>query len=213
MVFSKKRYVFETKDTRFSRKLKNFLTFLATSFIVYSIICFILLLVSKQESKESKEFFFKRSPDIIIVFTGDKGRIPYAIKRAKEYNQSNLLISGVNARNTVPKLLKNINSQKLNLNYLDLDYNSKNTLENVRESIRYIRKDPALTKALIISHDYHILRIKAIVNYLRRDSDQFTVYYQGVNTDLSKIRNLKILYKEAFKFFRTIAYIWLADID
>ncbi len=213
MIFPKKRYVFETSDTRFSRKLRNLLTFLTTCLFLYSITCFVLLLVSKQESQESRSYYYKRSPDIIIVFTGDKGRIPFAIKKAKEYNQSNLLISGVNNRNNVPKILRNIDAKEINLNYLDLDYNSKNTLENVRESLSYMRKDPAVKQALIISHDYHILRIKAIVNSLKRNNDKFQFHYEGVNTDLSKFRNIKVLYKEAFKFFRTLAYIWLADID
>ena len=101
----------------------------------------------------------------------------------------------------------------MNLNYLDIDYNAKNTVENVRETLEYIRENKGYENVIIISHDYHILRIKAIANSQKRDSDKYNIFYQGLSTNLSSGRGIKILYKEVFKFFRTIAYIWLADID
>ena len=212
-MFGAKKYVFETSETRFLRRLKNSIIIFAASFFAYSLICFILLLVSKQENSATRTFFYKRSPDLIVVFTGDKGRIPYAISLAKEYKQSNLLISGVNAKNSIAKILKNIDSSNVNLNYLDMDYNAKNTVENVRETLEYIRENKGYENVIIISHDYHILRIKAIANSQKRDSDKYNIFYQGLSTNLSSGRGIKILYKEVFKFFRTIAYIWLADID
>ncbi len=212
-MFSRKKYVFETDETRLSRRIKDIAIFLVSSFLVYSIVCFILLLVSKQESSESRAYFYKRSPDLIVVFTGDKGRIPHAISLAKKYKLSNILISGVNLKNNIEKILANIDSTDINLNYLDLDYNARNTVENVRETLQHIRKNKGYENVIILSHDYHILRIKAIAKNQIRKSDEFNLFYLGLNTNLGTMRGVKILYKEVFKFFRTIAYLWLADID
>ncbi len=213
-MFNDKKYVFETDKTRTVRRLKSLLMTLASVFFVYTILCIILLLVSKQENQESRQTFFKKSPDLIVVFTGDAGRIPYAIKLAKELKQSNILISGVHSKNNVDLLLKNINTEsQINPNFLELDYQARNTYENVMRTLDYIRASKGFKDILVISHDYHILRIKAVFEEKRRKDDSYTLYYSGVNTNYSNFRNIKILYKEVFKFFRTIAYLSLADID
>lgn len=212
-MFGEKKYIFETRETKLKRSVKNFLLSLISCFLLYSIICFILLLVSKQENQNTREVFYKRSPDIIVVFTGDTGRIPYAIKLAKEFNQSNILISGVRSKNTVANILKNIKTEHVNPNFLDLDYEARNTYENVVRTLDFIRNSKGVSDVLVVSHDYHILRIKAIFNDKVRPNESYNFYFSGVNSDLRRYRNIKILYKEVFKFFRTLAYLALADID
>jgi uncharacterized SAM-binding protein YcdF (DUF218 family) len=212
-MFNSKKYVFETNETRAFRRIKSFFFGLLSSFILYTIICFILLLVSKQENQTTKETFYKRSPDLIVVFTGDTGRIPYAIKLAKEFKQSNILISGVHSRNSVQRIIKDIKIDDVNPNFLDLDYHAKNTYENVVRTLEFLRASKGFEDVLVISHDYHLLRIKAILNDKRKTSDPYKFYFSGLNSDLSNFRNIKILYKEVFKFFRTLAYLSLADID
>jgi len=212
-MFNSKKYVFETNDTRAVRRIKTFFFGLLSSFFLYTITCIILLLVSKQENQITRETFFKRSPDLIVVFTGDQGRIPYAIKLAKDFNQSNILISGVHSKNNVQRILKDINLEDVNPNFLDLDYHAKNTYENVVRTLEFLRNSKGFNDVLVISHDYHLLRIKAILNDRRLEKDPYQFYFSGVNSDFSKIRNMKILYKEVFKFFRTLAYLSLADID
>jgi len=46
-----------------------------------------------------------------------------------------------------------------------------------------------------------------------KKKDPYKFYFSGVNSDLSNLRDIKILYKEVFKFFRTLAYLALGDID
>jgi uncharacterized SAM-binding protein YcdF (DUF218 family) len=213
-MFGEKRYVFETSETRLSRRIRNFLLSLVSITIAYSIICLILLLVSKQENQTTKEKFYKTSPDIIVVFTGDTGRIPYAIKLAKQFKQSNILISGVNSRNNVDRILKDITlSSHINPNFLDIDYDAKNTYENVVRTLTFLREKNDIRNVLVISHDYHILRIKAIVKDKINKHDNFKFYFSGVNSNLSQFRSIKKIYKEVFKFFRTLAYLALGDID
>jgi uncharacterized SAM-binding protein YcdF (DUF218 family) len=213
-MFGDKKYVFETQETRVVRRVKNFFLSLLSFFILYSIICLILLLVSKHENQITKENFFKTSPDIIVVFTGDSGRIPYAIKLAKEYKQSNILISGVHTQNNIDRILKDIElSSHINPNFLDLDYNAKNTYDNVIRTLQFLRERQEINDVLVISHDYHLLRIKAILNDKQRPNDHYNFYFSGVNSNLSSPRDLKIIYTEVFKFFRTLAYLALADID
>lgn len=212
-MFNNRKYVFETNETRAMRRVKSLLLAFLSSFFLYTIICIILLLVSKQENQITRETFFKRSPDLIVVFTGDHGRIPYAIKLAKDFKQSNILISGVHSKNNVQRILKDIKLEHVNPNFLDLDYHAKNTYENVVRTLNFLRKSKGFEDVLVVSHDYHLLRIKAILKNKHRQADPYKFYFSGVNSDLSQMRDIKILYKEVFKFFRTLAYLSLADID
>lgn len=213
-MFNDRKYVFETTHTRAVRRFKSFIYFSVSTFLLYSLTCLIILLVSKQENEVSKKTFFNKTPDIIVVFTGDIGRIPYALKLSKELKQPAVLISGVNNSNHVDILLKDINTEsQIDPNFLELDYRPKNTFENVLNTLEYLRESKGLKEILIVSHDYHILRIKALINQMRRNDDPFNFYYSGVNSDYSKINNIKKLYKEVFKFFRTLAFVSLADIE
>ena len=212
-MFNSKKYVFETNDTRVIRRVRNFLLTLLSSFILYTIICLILLLVSKHENQSTRETFYKRSPDLIVVFTGDSGRIPYAIGLAKEFKQSNILISGVHSKNNVNRIVKDIHLENLNPNFLDLDYQAKNTYENVVRTLEFLRSSKGFQDVLVVSHDYHLLRIKAILTDKMKKKDPYKFCFSGVNSDLSNLRDIKILYKEVFKFFRTLAYLALGDID
>ena len=213
-MFRSKKYIFETNKTKISRKISNFIFFLISSFFAYSLICFILLLVSKRENQSTQESLFKRSPDLIVVFTGDKGRIQYAIKLAKKYKQSNILISGVHSKNNVNTLLKNIDATNINTNFLDLDYNAKNTFQNVKRTIQFIQDKKKLKNILIISHDYHILRIKAIFeDQQKKYYLNYNFLYTGIKSNFNSFRNIKILYKEVFKFFRTLGFLILEGVD
>lgn len=127
--------------------------------------------------------------------------------------QTNILISGVNSKNNVERILKHIDKSEIDPHFLELDYNAKNTIENVKHTIEYLRTHGVLNEVLIISHDYHILRIKAIFQDMMKDEDKFNIHYLSVNSNLSKVKDLKIIYKEVFKFFRTLAYLAIKDID
>jgi len=210
-MFSSK-YIFETRRTRYLRYSQNTLFIFLLSLIVYSICCVVFILVSENENKHSLEAFFKRPPDLIAVYTGDVGRIPYALKKAKEYKQSNIFITGVYSKNSVETLLRPLEvSEQVDSKLLNIDYLARNTVENVISTYRHLRNTKGVKKVLIISHDYHIMRIKLIINELKTKQDEYDFYYSGIKTDYKKIRNIKILYKEVFKLVRTWGFLTLWD--
>lgn len=209
-----KSYIFETTSTRLKRYTVNMLLIALLSFILYSILCVLFILLSEQENKNAREAFFNRPPDLIVVFTGDQGRIPYALKKARELKQSQIFITGVHSKNSVQTLLNPMNlSDDFDANFLEIDYLARNTVENVISTLRHLRENRSLKTVLIISHDYHIMRIKSITNKIKTESDQIEIYYEGVPTNYANSRNIKILYKEVFKLFRAYLFLMFWDAD
>ncbi|MBT3584543.1 MAG: DUF218 domain-containing protein [Halobacteriovoraceae bacterium] len=184
------------------------------SFVAYSGFCLSFILVSDKEERTSTQALFKKPPELIVVFTGDSGRIPYALKKAEHYNQSNIFITGVYSKNSVETLLAPFKaSNKLNYDLLKIDYLARNTVENVIATLRHLRDNQNLKKVLIVSHDYHIMRIKLLMTQLKSESDDFEFYYSGVKTDYKKMRNIKVLYKEVFKLIRAYIFISFWDLS
>ncbi|MCO4792222.1 MAG: YdcF family protein [Bacteriovoracaceae bacterium] len=172
------------------------------------------IVVSEDENKISKEAFFKRPPDAIVVFTGDKGRIGYGLQKAREYNQPRIFITGVYSKNSVDTLLdlkESVNPP--NPDMIEIDYLASNTVENVLSTLRYLRKNKGLKRILLVSHDYHIMRIKIIMNQLSSEKETYEFYYSGIETKYDNFRSLKILYKEVFKITRTWGFLMLWDPD
>lgn len=208
----KSKYIFETKQTRLQRYLKNFMFILVVGFILYSILSVIFILVSENASKSSLERFFNRPPDLIAVFTGDAGRIPFALKKAQEYKQPHIFITGVYSKNNVDTLLTPLKvEEKINPDMLQIDYLARNTLENCISTLRYLRENKVYKNILIISHDYHIMRIKLIMNNIIQPGEDFEFHYSGIKTTYSNWRNLKILYTEVFKLLRTYGFLMFWD--
>lgn len=152
--------------------------------------------------------FFQKSPDAIAVFTGDKGRISYALELLKKNPSSKLFISGVHAANsfetllikqatpTIGEAIKNVGVQ------VDLDYKSQNTFENVRETVKFLKNNSEFKKVLIISSDYHIMRIKLIMShYMKSQRPEF--YFDSVINSYSSWNDIKKLLKESLKISRT----------
>ena len=172
--------------------------------------CFLLILFAGNEKKIAENSFYKRPPDLIAVFTGDVGRIPYAIKTAEEYAQSNIFISGVHSNNNVETLLTPFRtSEVLDLNLLEIDYSARNTIENVLSTLKHLEMSRHLDRILIISHDYHIMRIKLVMNEMKGFQNNKDFFYIGIKTDYSKWRNIKIISKELYKLIRTMGILWL----
>ncbi|MCB0370828.1 MAG: YdcF family protein [Bdellovibrionales bacterium] len=196
------------------RYLKNtsFLLFLGCIF--YTIFCLLFLIVSKNETTLSKQAFFKRPPDLIVVFTGDKGRIPHAMELAKEYNQSNIFITGVYSKNSVNTLIQPLDLEGLvDPDLLNIDYLARNTVENVLATLQFLRTKNGIKTVLIVSSDYHIMRIKLILNKVKVLGDNYNFNFAGVSTNYSQARSLKILYTEAFKYLRTYFFLLLWESE
>ncbi len=205
----KSKYVFESKNTKMYRHLQGILILLVSFFVTYSFVCSILLLDARNETKNAKTSFVQTPPDLIVVFTGGQGRIEYAIKKAQEFKQPNIFITGVHEKNSVKNL---INTKEGNeTDHIDLDYTARNTVENVVNTLKYLRNNRGLNKILIISSDYHIMRIKQIIDTLIKDDDQFKFYFSAVPSNYLHLRNIKILYIETFKLVRTKIFLMFWD--
>jgi len=101
----KSKYVFESRSTRIMRHFQSLVVVLLSLFLTYSFVCMILLLDARNETKNSKSEFVQTPPDLIVVFTGGSGRIEYAIKKAQEFKQPNIFISGVHEKNSVSTIM------------------------------------------------------------------------------------------------------------
>ncbi len=211
----KPKYIFETRKTRMLRYLKGFCALVLGVFFLYLIGGYFFILAGRKENQKTAEAFYQSRPDLIVVFTGAQGRIPHAIQQAKRFKQGHIFITGVNARNSVNTLITpaQINDE-LDPNLLEIDYLARNTVENAIFTVRYLQKSPGFKRIMVVSHDYHILRIKTIINHITKDNpDQYEFYYEGVISDYSKIKTLKILYKEVYKWARTLGFLAIWDVN
>jgi len=208
------KYIFETKETRMMRYLKNGLIYTFVLFLIYVLSGYFFILFSQNENNKTLERFFKSSPDLVVIFTGDSGRIPYGIKLAKDFRQSNIFITGVYGKNSVETLLEPLELEgKIDTNLLDIDYYARNTVENCISTLRYLREKKGYKEVLVVSHDYHIPRIRSIFSKIMTEEDRYEVYFSGVETDYTSWRNLKILYTEVYKFIRTYAFLMIWDSE
>ena len=199
--------MFESKATRIYRHFASIAVVFISLFLAYTFVCSILLLDARNETKNAKSKFAHIPPDLIVVFTGGYGRIEYAVKKAREFRQPNVFITGVNEKNSVQSILNPINVTVKESEHFDLDYTARNTVENVISTLNYLRSNIGMHKILIVSSDYHIMRIKDIVSTLKLPSDKFEFYYSAVPSNYLYFRNIKILYMETFKLVRTKLYL------
>lgn len=204
-----KKYTFESKTTRLRRLLvSGALIFVLSVGFIASFIVYIPIYAKMQKGRAAGAFY-QKSPDAIAVFTGDKGRISYALELLKKNPSSKLFISGVHAANSFKTLIEKqagpvtggevVNNVGMQV---DLDYESKNTFENVRETVQFLKNNSEFNKVLIISSDYHIMRIKLIISHdMTGEKPEF--YFDSVTNSYTSWNDIKKLLKEAVKISRT----------
>jgi uncharacterized SAM-binding protein YcdF (DUF218 family) len=207
-----KKYVFESKKTRLRRLIISGVSIGILSFIMLATFIIYIPIYAKLQKARAADAFFQKSPDAIAVFTGDKGRIRYATDLLKKNPTSKLFISGVYAANSFQTILnKQVNSDTSEEiadagMQVDLDYESKNTFENVRETAQYMKENPELKKVLVISSDYHIMRVKLIISHIMEDSrNEF--YFDSVPNNYTSWKETRKLLKEAVKIARTFVLL------
>lgn len=211
-MFVKRKYIFETRKTKTFRYFLNFCLLLIGVGIAYSLLCLGFVWLARFEEEKGIQAFYKRPPDLICVYTGDGGRISYGITKAREYGQSNIFITGVYSKNSVETLIAPLEvGNELDPNQLEIDYLARNTVENGLSTLRYLREQKGINTVLIVSHDYHIPRIKHILDKVRSSSDNYEFYYSGIKTNYLDFRNIKLLYKEVFKYARTYLFLLMWD--
>lgn len=201
-----RKYVFETKSTRLRRLLISSSGLaLVTLILIVTFLAYIPKYAKNQKEKSS-DVFYQKSPDAIAVFTGDKGRIAYALELLKKNPSAQLFISGVYAANSFQTLMEKQINPPPELygpeTQVDLDYESTNTFENVRETVQFLRSNPQFKKVLIISSDYHIMRINLIISHFMQDSE-LEFYFDSVESRYNSWNNMRKLLKEAVKIVRS----------
>ena len=204
----KSKYIFETRQTRTFRYLKSIFVvcFVITCF--YLACGYLFLQHALSQKNHALERFYGTTPDLIAIFTGDQGRIPYGIELAQKFKQSNIFITGVYGKNNLQTLIKPLTiSGEIDTNIIEIDYFARNTFENAISTLRYLRVKKGFKNILVVSHDYHIPRIQTIFNSIMTDEDNYNLYYIGVKSEYQQLRDYKILYKEVFKYLRTYAFL------
>jgi uncharacterized SAM-binding protein YcdF (DUF218 family) len=205
-----RKYVFETKSTRLHRLLiSGAMIFIVALGVTVTFIIYIPL-YAKMQKNLAAGAFYQKSPDAIAVFTGDKGRIAYALDILQKNPSTKLLISGVYSANSVQSLMKRqanpIEDQDVASMQVDLDYESKNTFQNVRETIEFLKTNSKLNNVLIISSDYHIMRASFILShFIKADRPEF--FFDSVSHDYTSWNNIRKLLKEAVKLGRTFVML------
>ena len=209
-----KKYVFETKSTRTKRFIFNSMIVSALVCVVLFITCLYLPFYAYDQNEITEKAFFKKAPDLISAYTGDGGRLEYTFLEANKYPSSKILVSGVYAKSSLETLLQ---KQGLKISaedylnqeshHIELDYLARNTVENVLSTIRYLGKYEGLKSILIVSSDYHIFRIKLIVDSLKNENSDYEFNYYGIKSDYTKPRNIKILFKEVYKLIKTSIFL------
>ena len=207
-----RKYTFESKSTRLRRLLASgALLFILSIAVIGSFIVYIPIYAKMQKGRAAGAFF-QKSPDAIAVFTGDKGRIAYAMELLKKNPSSRLFISGVHAANSFQTLIDKQTDPLTSLELqrpetpVDLDYNSKNTFENVNETVKFLRLNPNLNKVLIISSDYHIMRIKLIISHFM-SGKKTEFFFDSVPNSYTTWADTRKLLKEAIKIARTFVIL------
>jgi uncharacterized SAM-binding protein YcdF (DUF218 family) len=199
-------------NTKAWRYLRNATTlFLVFSFAYLSCGYFFIQQAQKEKNR-SLEKFFGITPDLIVIFTGARGRIPYGISLAKKYKQSNILITGVYDKNNLQTLIEPLTiEEEINTNLIEIDYFANNTFENVLSTLRYLRIKKGFKNVLVVSHDYHLPRIKTIFRNMMAKEDDYRLYYIGVDSNYKTYRDYKVLYKEVYKYIRTYAFLTIRE--
>lgn len=213
-----KKYIFETKKTRAKRITESIFFILITSLVSFSLLCMYLPIYAKEQNEISEQAFFKRSPDLIAVFTGDIGRIDFTLKKAGANPSSKIFITGVYAKNNLEILLKkqgkNISIDDFleqESHHIELDYLARNTVENGLATLNYIKGLPSAKKILIISSDYHIFRISKIMDALKDQNSNVEFYYESIPMDYTKLKNVQKLAKEVYKFVKASTFLFFWD--
>lgn len=163
----------------------------------------------------AQEAFYQRAPDVIAVFTGDKGRIDYTLKKAEKYPSAKVFITGVYAKNSLRTLLlkqgKGLSVEEFleqESHHIELDYLARNTIENGLATLKYLQHlKEQNQRVLIISSDYHMYRISTIINTLQDSDSKYQFYYESIPSDYRKVINLKKLFKEIYKLAKASTFL------
>ncbi len=197
-----KKYLFETDETIYKRKRNLFIKRFLFLFVFFISFPLIHHAYTKQLIQSSKDKFFEKEPDAIVVFTGDKGRVTKALELSKKFPSTKVLISGVYYKNNLQRILrKTVEDAEGDFKHysriVELDFEAMNTYQNVEETLKFIDNNENLKNILIISSDYHLPRINLMINSLNENMKS-SFFYQEISSNLD-IDYLMHIFKEHLK--------------
>jgi len=191
--------------------------------IIFISLMFLSLMItipyySQRLVEDTKSLLYEEAPDIIVVFTGDQGRVEHALKLASKYPTAKLYISGVFSQNSLITLVQE-NKVKLppsrGIDWLsqniEIDYAAQNTIGNVLMTLNYIRKNYLSGKVLVISSNYHFTRINLLFNFFTDKKEKLSFIYEPVKKQEFWYYKLKKTFFESLKFLNTIFVLILWD--
>lgn len=183
----------------------------------FSLLCLYIPIYASKQHNIAQEAFFNKAPDLIAVFTGDAGRIDYALKLAEQYPSAKLFVSGVHTKNSLKTLLvkqgKGISVDEFleqEGHHIELDYLSRNTVENGISTLNFLKRFEEYRNVLIISSDYHILRVSLIMMTLN-DIPTAKFYFESIRSDYSDFGNIKKIFKEVYKIAKATTFLLFWD--
>lgn len=135
--------------------------------------------------------------DGLIVFTGRKHRIQEGLDLLEQNYSHKLYISGVK----IP--------YKKNHPQIVQGYKAKNTKGNIRELNEWIEKYK-IKNCLIITHDYHIPRIRVLYTMLESPTETDIMFYSI--TEKISLYELWVRLLESQKFIYTIGEFLIKNI-
>ena len=212
-----KKYLFPFEEDKKSYPWREFFYTIVGIYIFIVIICLSIIKTAEEENRLTTTRLYKSSPDLIVVPTGDFGRIPKAIELAKKYSLSQIFITGVYQKNSVDMIMPKSDFDQIDLNQLEIDYWARNTIENAISTLKYISSKNEIEKIIVISSDYHIMRLRMIFNNLQNEDnyENYQFYYYGVKNSYTNMDNLIKLHKEALKLIRgwLIMKLWTPEFE
>lgn len=137
--------------------------------------------------------------DVIVVFTGDDGRIGESVKLLQEGYGKELFISGVNENSDLEAILGE-KLKDVNVKSIIIDKISKNTIGNVKETKKFLdNKKEKIKSIIIVTSKYHMVRSKFLLDKFGPVGVQ--IIYYSVDSKNSVERKPTAILKEFVKFY------------
>lgn len=102
-----RRYYFEKKESSLKKIFKIIFVALIVTTLSFSSFALFIYQFSQKKTEESLKAFYQKPADLIAVFTGDAGRIDFALNSSQKFPHAKVFITGVYSKNTVKTLINN----------------------------------------------------------------------------------------------------------
>lgn len=173
--------------------------------VIWGGAAFYLPYYGQKLSQREAHLHYEKPLDVIAVFTGDKGRLKEAFRLTKNSPNTKIFISGVDERIS----FQSISRKQLASFYInpyspqvEIDTKAKNTIENVIQTLSFARREKKLNTMIIVSSDYHIPRVHALISFFKLRTDETKFFVYALPTNPKKVSNIKRYFKEVLRFIK-----------